>query len=98
MPNARTATVAMDSSKTGGICEARAMSHAATAERATALPSPSTPSMTDSATRERSMSRSVSARRRGSRACQGAAAEAAGDGPAPHGVVGALAPVSVVMT
>src|SRR5271168_3972910 len=44
MANIRTATTATDRSSTGGICQARVISHAETPARANALPSDSTPS------------------------------------------------------
>ncbi len=46
MANMRTATTATDKSSTGGICQARVISHAETPARASALPSDSAPSAT----------------------------------------------------
>src|ERR1700761_3619991 len=49
----RTATTATDRSSTGGICQARVISHADTPARASALPSDSTPSAIAARTRSR---------------------------------------------
>ncbi len=68
IPNARTPTTATDSVRTGGICEARAMSHAAAAARPTALPSESVPSTTAHTTRRQRTSSSPTARHSGSAA------------------------------
>src|SRR5271166_3618483 len=51
MAKVRTATTATDRSSTGGICQARVISHAETPANASALPSDSTPSPMAASTR-----------------------------------------------